>query len=170
MIAGLITINHPWRYIYYVATALIGGATVLVFFTMPETSYNRSPVAAPNDLNDTSKLYTESAGTDKSNHVAHVEAGSNGIPAKHSYIRSLRFYNGTYTKESMFKIFVRPVILLMLPPVLWATLVMSVTIGFIVAISSNFAPAFGRFHLQRIITPRHDCSYFSSIRLPPYSV
>lgn len=148
MIAGLITINHPWRYIYYVATALIGGATLLVFFTMPETSYNRSPVAAPTDLNGASKLYTESTGMDKSDHVTHVEAGSNGIPAKHSYIRSLRFYNGIYTKESIFKIFVRPVILLMLPPVLWATLVMSVTIGFIVAISSNFAPAFGRFHLH----------------------
>jgi hypothetical protein len=33
-------------------------------------------------------------------------------------------------------------ILLMLPPVLWATLVMAITIGFIVAISSNFAAAF----------------------------
>lgn len=141
-IAGLITIAHSWRYIYYVATALIGGATLLVFFTMPETSYNRSPVQAPSGLDDTSKHYNESVAAEKSEHVTHVEAGSNGIRTKHSYIRSLRLYNGTFTRESIFKIFLRPVVLLMLPPVLWATLVMAVTIGFIVAISSNFATAF----------------------------
>jgi hypothetical protein len=142
IIAGLITITHPWRYIYYVATALIGAATILVFFTMPETSFNRSPVTAPTDLNNTSGLYTESDGTEKSGHISHVEAGSKGMDAKHSYVRSLRLYNGTLTKESIFKIFLRPIILLMVPPVLWATLVMSVTIGFLVAISSNFASAF----------------------------
>jgi len=142
IIAGLITIAHPWRYIYYVATALIGAATVLVFFTMPETSYSRSPVTAPTDPNDTSKVYTESVGKESSDHINHVEAGSEGIPARHSYLRSLRLFNGTLTRESIFKIFFRPIILLTLPPVLWATLVMSVTIGFLVAISSNFASAF----------------------------
>ena len=142
IIAGLITIAHPWRYIYYVATALIGATTILVFFTMPETSFNRSPVTAPTDLNSTSRLYTESNGTEKSDHVTHIEAGQKGIPAKRSYVRSLRLYTGTLTRESVFKIFLRPIILLALPPVLWATLVMSVTIGFLVAISSNFASAF----------------------------
>lgn len=142
IIAGLITITHPWRYIYYVATALIGAATILVFFTMPETSYNRSPVTAPTDIVNGSGHCTESGGTEKSGHITHVEAGANGIQTRHSYIRSLRFYNGTLTKESLFKIFLRPIILLAVPPVLWATLVMSVTIGFLVAISSNFASAF----------------------------
>lgn len=147
IIAGLITIDHSWRYIYYVATALIGAATLLVFFTMPETSFNRSPVTAPTDLNSTSRLYTETDRTEtdrteKRDHITHVEAGSPSIPAKHSYVRSLRLNNGVLTKESLFKIFLRPIALLILPPVLWATLVMSVTIGFLVAISSNFASAF----------------------------
>lgn len=142
IVAGLITIDHSWRYIYYVATALIGGLTLLVFFTMPETSFNRSPVEAATDLNSTSRLYTETDGTEKSEHVTHVEAGPHTIPAKHTYIQSLRLNNGVLTQESLFKIFIRPVALLVLPPVLWATLVMSVTIGFLVAISSNFATAF----------------------------
>src|SRR4051794_21254204 len=85
IIAGLITITHPWRYIYYVATALIGAATVLVFLTMPETSYSRSPAIDATDPNDTSKIYNESVVNEKSNHINHVEAGSEGIPAKHSY-------------------------------------------------------------------------------------
>jgi hypothetical protein len=115
---------------------------VLVFFTMPETSYSRSPATASADLNGTSETCSESVGNEKSNHINYVEAGSEGIPAKHSYLRSLRFFNGTLTRESIFKIFFRPIVLLTLPPVLWATLVMSVTIGFLVAISSNFASAF----------------------------
>ncbi len=142
IIAGLITINHSWRYIYYVATALIGAATLLVFFTMPETSFNRSPITVPTDLNSTSRLYTETDGIEKSQHITHEETGARSIPRKHTYVQSLRLNNGVLTKESLFKMFLRPIALLMLPPVLWATLVMSVTIGFLVAISSNFASAF----------------------------
>lgn len=142
VIAGLITISHPWRYIYYVATALIGATVILVFFTMPETSYNRSPVTASSAASDTSEPGAESMETKGPGKVSHIEAGSMGTRAKQSYVQRLRVYNGTFTEESFFKIFLRPIVLLMLPPVLWATLVMSVTIGFVVAISSNFATAF----------------------------
>lgn len=38
--------------------------------------------------------------------------------------------------------FLRPLGLIILPPVLWAALVESVTIGFVVAVSSNVAPAY----------------------------
>lgn len=72
--------------------------------------------------------------------VAVQQTTGNG--KKRSYLSSLSLYNGIYTRESLLKLFFRPVVLLLLPPVLWATLVMSVTIGFLVAISSNFATAF----------------------------
>lgn len=55
---------------------------------------------------------------------------------------SLRLFSGVYTKESLAKLFFRPMAFIILPQVLWATLVMSGTIGFLVAISSNFAAAF----------------------------
>ncbi|KAF1931807.1 uncharacterized protein M421DRAFT_55453, partial [Didymella exigua CBS 183.55] len=51
-------------------------------------------------------------------------------------------FSGVYTKESLWKRFVRSLVFIMLPQVLWTTLVMSGTIGFLVAITSNFAPAF----------------------------
>jgi hypothetical protein len=38
--------------------------------------------------------------------------------------------------------FIRPIGLILIPPVLWASLVMAVTIGFLVAVTSNVAPAF----------------------------
>lgn len=161
IIAGLITLHHTWRYIYYVATALIGTLTILVFLTMPETSFDRSPKNISTGLQKPSELYTKGSSnsntdadtdadverTEKmpsahtSNHVESLEAGS-GVHKKRSYAQSLRIFNGKLTNESLIKIFIRPVALLLLPPVLWATLVMSVTIGFLVAISSNFASAF----------------------------
>lgn len=63
-------------------------------------------------------------------------------PAKASFGQRLRIFNGKFTEESLLKMAYRPIILLALPSILWATMVMSVTIGFLVAISSNFASAF----------------------------
>jgi len=85
---------------------------------------------------------------DPKNAVDHCEtvdtemASAGYIPEKRSYLASLRLFSGTYTKESLFILGIRPVVLLALPPVLWATFVMAGTIGFLVAISSNLAPAF----------------------------
>jgi MFS family permease len=143
IIAGLITIIHDWRMIYWVAVALIGATTILVIFTFPETNYSRidcisGPAAAfephvneeiPEDMK-------------QRNDVELVESLEGPQSVKRSYVQNLRVFTTTYTQESLWKLFIRPVILLCLPPVLWATLVMSVTIGFLVAISSNFATAF----------------------------
>ncbi|KAF7553023.1 hypothetical protein G7046_g7212 [Stylonectria norvegica] len=54
----------------------------------------------------------------------------------------LSIFNGPLTGESMSKMFVRPFALILLPPVLWAALVQAVTIGFLVAVSSNVDAAF----------------------------
>jgi MFS family permease len=57
---------------------------------------------------------------------------------KKSYWKKLALFTGErYTKESLWKMFVRPFGLAILPPVIWATLVMSVIIGFNVALSSS---------------------------------
>ncbi|KIW99951.1 uncharacterized protein Z518_10879 [Rhinocladiella mackenziei CBS 650.93] len=144
IISGLITINHDWRYIYYVATALIGALTVLVFLTMPETSYNRSPVGAPTTPHESSLHSAEEKDATGSQHV-NIEAvppSSATQYKKRTYLQNLKLFSEVLTSESLFKIFLRPIALLILPPVLWATLCMAVTIGFLVAISSNFASAF----------------------------
>lgn len=141
IISGLISIKNDWRVIYWVATALIGACTILVIFTFPETIYLRDESATGTvALAENMQLDLES----KKRETTHAEEASADIviPEKRSYISSLRIFSGTYTQESVFKLFIRPVILLILPPVFWATLVMSGTIGFLVAITSNFAVAF----------------------------
>ncbi|KAF5600898.1 transcription factor Pig1p [Fusarium pseudoanthophilum] len=146
IVAGLITINLSWRYIYWVSVALIGVCTILIILTFPETVYNRQETTEGTrphiDSNckdqdqdqDIEKVQFEEAST--SGHVSYSP------PPKRTFVQNLSLYSGTHTKESILKLFFRPVVLLTLPPVLWATLVMSVTIGFLVAISSNFAVAF----------------------------
>lgn len=154
IIAGLITITHSWRYIYYVATALIGALTVLVIFTLPETSYVRSPVKGQagsrvnlerNSLADEHQSSNEKSASIHKETAAPIEISNDQDSSqmqKESYRQSLRLFHGKFTEESLWKMAYRPAVLLVLPSVLWATLVMSVTIGFLVAISSNFASAF----------------------------
>jgi MFS family permease len=63
---------------------------------------------------------------------------STGLPPKKkSYWRTISLFTGEiYTQDSLWKMFARPFGLILLPPVLWATLVMSALIGFAVALSS----------------------------------
>ncbi|WJG35231.1 major facilitator superfamily domain-containing protein [Fusarium oxysporum Fo47] len=150
IVAGLITINLSWRYIYWISVALIGACTILIILTFPETVYNRqeTPEATHTHI-DSNTAHTPHC-KDKNKDIEKVQSDETSTSGHLSYSPSpkrtfwqdLSLYSGTHTKEPLLKLFFRPIVLLTLPPVLWATLVMSVTIGFLVAISSNFAVAF----------------------------
>lgn len=122
---------------------MIGACTILIFFTLPETQYRRAAANAAAEARS-DKLSTPAKNEDDAE-VAYSEVASQqeaDIPKKRTWVQELRIFTGTYTNESILKLIIRPVVLLALPPVLWATLVMSVTIGFLVAITSNFSSAF----------------------------
>ena len=138
---SLITIDHNWRYIYYVAIALIAATLILAFFTFPETNYIRS-FKINSDESPTVSLRNVDPNDEKTNITSHVEASTNSIPEKKNYLQRLAIFSGVYTKESLWRLFIRPFALIMLPPVLWSSLVQSVTIGFIVAVTSNVASAY----------------------------
>lgn len=157
ILSGLITIGLSWRYIYFIASALVGALLILVYLTFPETAFNRSPVHVPGSNEAPSKLYENGdeilekgihdmqvERSDEYTHPIHevTNHGEAHTPPKDSFIQSMRVFHGKFINETYWKVFYRPVVLLSLPSILWATLVMSVTIGFLVAISSNFASAF----------------------------
>lgn len=130
----LITIQHPWRYIYYVSIALIGGLLVIVIVSFPETCYDRQ-LAQPAVFEKTSDSPLKQVDT--------LETGTTrSVPKKRTYWEELKVFRGVYTSESLTTMFLRPLGLIVLPPVLWASLVMSVTIGFLVAVTSNVASAY----------------------------
>ena len=161
ILSGLITITLSWRYIYFISSSLVGVLLLVVFFTFPETAFNRSPVHVPGAIEAPSALYEDGMDgkeLEKGHSDVHIEGASNGAithhvgrvtnhsnveaPRKKSFIQRLAIFQGTFIAESVWRVFYRPILLLILPSILWATLCMSVTIGFLVAISSNFASAF----------------------------
>ncbi|KAF4464661.1 MFS transporter [Fusarium albosuccineum] len=140
IISGLITIDHDWRTIYEVACALVGFVLVLFFFSFPETAYNRRY-----DDNNGSTTSVETDKIEKINYsrsdmMANMHLGASVQNEKSSDRFSL--WSGSKTNESLLKLFLRPFGLILLPPVLWAALVQAVTIGFLVALSSNVDTAF----------------------------
>ncbi|POS78715.1 hypothetical protein DHEL01_v202899 [Diaporthe helianthi] len=149
VIAGLITIHNGWRVIYEVAAGLIGFLLLVAFFAFPETAFIREDVAVGNSqpLQPLSSGY----GSEKTHHTADRVSDIEAVPRsqqthpkkkKKTYLQSLSLYNSTFTSEPLYKILVRPFGLILLPPILWAALVESVTIGFLVAVTSNVDPAF----------------------------
>lgn len=149
ILSGLITLHLTWRWIYYIAAILIGSLTILVIFTLPETSFNRSPVTEATELSAPSKLYADGMEHHHSDHgvidksgvrTEHVEASGSGqssssLPSaearvekkKESFSKSIRLFHGTFTHESLWKMFYRPIVLLAIPSILWATLVSLLT-------------------------------------------
>lgn len=140
VVSGLITISHGWRTIYYVAMALVGGVTLLVILTMPETAYTRDRVAAASLSED--KVRVSGKEKDQESFSDFRTEEVIPLPKNKTYLQRLTLFSGQYTNESLLMLFIRPVGLLFVPQVLWATLVISVLIGFLVAIASNFATAF----------------------------
>jgi hypothetical protein len=142
IISGLITIRLNWRYIYHITVVLLGFLTLLIFFTLPETFYERSPantlpVSIRMDSMNESGVVTQ---------TEYAEPINREIPKRKTFVENLRLYNGILSREPVARLIFRPISFVLLPPVLWAALVMSVTIGFNVAISSNFATVFSTYY------------------------
>jgi hypothetical protein len=121
--------------IYDVAIALIALTLILAFFTFPETVYIR-PIEIDADHEPTLSEKCDGPTAILS------ESSTSSIPPKKSYLQSLKLFSGTYTEETLWRLVIRPFALILLPPVLWCSLVQSVTIGFIVAVTSNVASAY----------------------------
>ncbi|UPK89680.1 hypothetical protein LCI18_000615 [Fusarium solani-melongenae] len=138
VVSGLITIDYEWRTIYQVGCALVGFVLVLIFFSFPETAYNRQY-----DQSDGSITGVEIEKKD----CLGLGPANAGRPASVSEQKKrggtiLGKSHRSLTNESLLKMFLRPFGLIILPPVLWAALIQAVTIGFLVAVSSNVDTAF----------------------------
>lgn len=134
IISGFITTTLSWRVIYYLATGLIWSLTILIVLTIPETCYTRlQPSAQPEGAKPSD---------DPKDEFIYLEViSSPPTPKVKTYRQRLALFNGIYTSESLLKLFWRPIPLLLLPPVFWATLVMSAVVGCFVALSTHFSTA-----------------------------
>lgn len=129
IIDGAITQNtSTWRNFYWVDAGIVGLVLVLVILTFPETAFNRNGL-----------ILNGHAGA----HVSEEMQELAPQPAKTSYMQRMRPWNsGTFTSENYFRMVARPFGIALLPAVLFSILTFSATIGFLVAVTSNVAPAY----------------------------
>lgn len=135
IISGVITIDYEWRAIYQIACALVGFVLFLAFLSFPETAYARRTGTATSTTIRSEKSDPSSLGSKDVEQLADAAT-------RRSYKETLVVFDGSYTSENFRKLFFRPFGLILLPPVLWAALVLAVTIGFSVALTSNVDTAF----------------------------
>ncbi|GAP83480.1 putative MFS transporter [Rosellinia necatrix] len=144
LIDGLIVIHYHWRVIYQIAAGLVALVFLLAFFTFPETAFKRDnqPLLETRDARKPD-IEKPDMVTAQQQPPPPSSSLSRGASAKGpSYLQHLRVFHGTLTEEGLLKMFVRPLGAILLPSVFWAALVQSVTIGFLVAVTSNVAVAY----------------------------
>lgn len=131
--------HHSWRVIYYIGIALVGSCLLLIVFTMPETYYVRKRPSASGPAIPKSGDENEQKGAH--DHIEMTRSETD-VPSRKTYLQRHPIFSRSLTKESYLTLFIRPVVLLALPPILWTTLVFSVVLGFYVALTSNASLAF----------------------------
>lgn len=133
LVAGIMSISQDWREFHYLCAGLVLATTALIFFTMPETAYQRE-VGRFEEGTSESK-------TSEVSEVEHVQTEAD-IPPKKSFLQLMAFNSSVLTHESIWKIAFRPVPVILLPGVLWSTISFGIGIGIFVVMGTTAANAF----------------------------
>ncbi|KAJ9132449.1 MFS general substrate transporter [Pleurostoma richardsiae] len=146
VIAGPITFELGWHYLFYILTASVGFQLLLAFLFVPETSYLRDPrfnqhlvVDAPSE-----------AGTDNGSKEADVSNIENvdpepvgaSPPAKKTFWQELAVFTGSYSEESLLPLIFAPVLCWSNIYAFWTIIVTGTVTSFYVAISYIIAQLF----------------------------
>ncbi|OOQ90431.1 MFS transporter [Penicillium brasilianum] len=134
LISGIMSISQNWRMFHYLCAALVLATTVLIFFTMPETTYQR----------DVGR--TEEVADRKVSNVAEVEHVEVSNTPKKTFTQRMAFNRSPLTNESIWKIALRPVFIFFLPPVFWSTISFGIGIGIFVVLGTTAATAFSQVY------------------------
>ena len=132
VVAGLFSISQTWNKFYYLTAALAFLSTGLMIF-IPETAFDRStPVTIATSF------------MDKSEDVSHMENVPTNPKAPLFPRLGLLAFNrsGPLTRESTWKIAVRPLPLILLPPILWSSISFGIGIGIFVVMSTTVSQAY----------------------------
>ncbi|KAH9888733.1 major facilitator superfamily domain-containing protein [Xylariomycetidae sp. FL2044] len=161
IVSGLVTIHHDWRLIFWVCLALAGATTLVMLLSMPETVYMRDvsradgSAAAGNVGDDNDDDVEKDARSVEQIEQQQTSNGgpdpvaappTQGFPPSVAAILRTPPPRRGYTSEALWKLALRPLVLIVLPSALWASLVMAVSIGFLVAMSTNVSTAFGQIY------------------------
>jgi MFS family permease len=134
LMSGIMSISQNWGMFHYLCAALVLATTILILFTMPETAYQR-------DIGRTEEVANEKVSN--AAEVEHVEVSNT---PKKSFTQRMAFNRAPLTHESIWKIALRPVLILFLPPVFWSTVSFGIGIGIFVVLGTTAATAFSQVY------------------------
>jgi MFS family permease len=152
LVAGYIIELDGYRWTFGVCAIFFGVLMFAVVFFVPETTFRRDAVvvvptsdsdenAASSDPEKakvshiTMKLAHEhDRFNEKDKHLSYSATHAASEP-KHSYVRSLRIFNGRFSYAPIWKVFTRPVVLFFYPAVFWGFLIYGTTLTWIVVFS-----------------------------------
>lgn len=154
LVAGYIIEFHGYRWTFGVCAIFFGVLMFAVVLLVPETTFRRDalivvPTSADAD-NETSNLrdpekpqaaqitmklaHEHDRANEKDAHLSYSVTHASSEP-KHSYVRSLRVFNGRFSYAPLWKVFTRPIVLFFYPAVFWGFLIYGTTLTWIVVFS-----------------------------------
>jgi MFS family permease len=111
LVAGYIIERDGYQWTFGVCAIFFGVLMLAVFFFVPETAYRRNAAAAVAASDNNSEGGEKGSGE------------SAAVPVKQTYRQLLRVYTGRYSRAPGWKPFLRPVVMLFYPAVMWGFLV-----------------------------------------------
>ncbi|PIL31083.1 MFS general substrate transporter [Ganoderma sinense ZZ0214-1] len=117
LICSYVIQNLSWQFGFWFVSIPLGLNAIAVFFFVPETTFDREAAIK----RQKTKQDTDTGSLEKEVPDAEIESVKNSSPARPSPPRclsTLRVWNGTFTDESIWMIFLRPFPFL-LSPVTW---------------------------------------------------
>jgi MFS family permease len=152
VVSGPIATNLGWQWIYHLCVILGAIQTIAQFFFAPETSYVRDAryeidERIDDDLEGLAQLehrhgpqsVEEKAVDVRTENV--LTATTSAVPKK-TYSQELAIFNGTFSKENLFQLFIAPFAVVTNLAILWVVLVSSVFVTLYVVIAFVMAQEF----------------------------
>ena len=144
VVVGRMTYSIGWEWTFYILSILTGISIFVIFFLIPETAFRRAAHLNTDITTDRvthrssaigmdGELQKEAAvaqGSAQPGAPTHHEIGP--LPAKKSYVQTLKPIDGRMTDESYWKLLLRPFPLFLHPGILWACLIQGTLIGWTV--------------------------------------
>ncbi|KAI0370107.1 MFS general substrate transporter [Pilatotrama ljubarskyi] len=111
LICSYVIQNLSWEFGFWFVSIPLGMTVIMVFFFVPETTFKREDVMQP-----LKRQSSDQGSLEKSMVTSDVESeGDSSQRLAPSYVSQLKLGNGTFTNESLWKIFLRPFPFLLSP-------------------------------------------------------
>lgn len=139
VVAGSITTNLGWHYLFHILNVCIGLQVILTFLFVPETCYLRDPTmsAALQVANKDEKIVVttrEHEAMDQSQILPHI--------SKKTFKQNLAIFTGTYTDESIGRLIIAPFVSCLNIAALWTVVITGAVSSFYVAVAFVIAQLF----------------------------